>query len=393
MKTVRAKFRMLGEFETIDLCRTHSIARYGDGELRVAVGGSAVSQQGDKRLAHELRAILRDDVPGLLVGVPNFDQTPCKHNWSRYREGKFAPLFDKGRTYASSLITRPDSAPWIDRPAYWHRVRELWRGQDVVLVSGDHKSLTPDMLIDAASVRVVTGPRKHAYAEIDRIEREIGTPQGMVIMCLGCTATVLASRLHKRGVHALDLGHIGMFMRHAGSYEFERADLATEDYRKQLQEKHASMAWGKHGHSHAPEVDALLKQLGGRSVLDYGCGRATLAKALPDVKVFEYDPGVVGKDQLPKPADLVVCTDVLEHVEPALLDRVLRHIFLLAGRGAYLVIATRPARESLPDGRNAHLIVQPPEWWIAKLQEHGWINIRTDQRKGLCVWLEKSAAG
>lgn len=389
---MRANIRVTDEATTIMNCRTHSIARYGDGELRVALGGSAVSQRADKRLANELRAILRDDVPGLLVGVPNFDQTPCKNNWSRYREGKFAPLFANGRQYASSLITRPDSAPWIDRPEYWQGVRELWRGKHVVLVTGDRKSLTSDMLSDAASVRVVTGPRQHAYTEVDRIEGEIGTASGPVIMCLGCTATVLASRLHKRGVHALDLGHIGMFMRHAGAYAFERVDLASEDYRKQLHQKHASALWGKHGHSHAPEVQSFLKQLGGRSVLDYGCGRATLAKALPDVKVFEYDPGVIGKDQLPKPADLVVCTDVLEHVEPGMLDRVLRHIFLLARRGAYLVIATSPARESLPDGRNAHLIIEPPNWWMAKLQQHGWTNIRTEQRKGFCVWLEKHAA-
>jgi hypothetical protein len=105
--------------------------------------------------------------------------------------------------------------------------------------------------------------------------------------------------------------------------------------------------------------------------------------------VFEYDPGIPGKDHLPKPADLVVCTDVLEHIEPELLDGVLRHLYLLAGRGAYLVIATRLARELLPDGRNAHLIVQEPPWWLAKLKAQGWRKLRHEQRKGLCVWLEK----
>jgi hypothetical protein len=68
----------------------------------------------------------------------------------------------------------------------------------------------------------------------------------------------------------------------------------------------------------------------------------------------------------------------------------LRHIFLLARRGAYLVIATRPARELLPDGRNAHLIIQPPEWWVEQLKKYGWTSIRTEQRKGLCVWLQKA---
>lgn len=386
---MHAAFRILSEAATILRCRTHSIARFGDGELRLAVGGSAISQQADKRLAAELRAILRDDVPGLLVGLPNFDKTPRQDVWAKYRKGKFAALYASGREYASSFITRPDSAPWIDRPEYWAAVGQLWAGLDVVLVAGDRKSITPEILSEAASVRVVKAPPKHAYSEAERIEREVGQHTGLVILCLGATATVLAARLHKRGVRALDLGHLGMFMQHAGIYSFDAADLATEEYRQQLIEKHASMAWGKHGHSHAPEVQELLAQLGARSVIDYGCGRATLAKALPGVKVFEYDPGIPGKHHLPKPADVIVCTDVLEHIEPQLLDSVLRHIYLLARRGAYFVIATRPARELLPDGRNAHLIVQPPDWWLLKLQQHGWTDIRSEQRKGLCIWAKK----
>lgn len=386
---LRANIRVLDEQTTLASCTSNSIARFGDGELRVALGGAAVSQRADPTLAHELLAILRSKTPGLLVGVPNFESTPRQDVWNKYREGRYATLYAQGREYASSFISRPDSAPWIDRAEYWESVRDLWRARDVVLVAGDRKSLHPDMMPEARSVRVVTGPSQNAYSEIGRIEREIGTPKGPVIMCLGCSATALAARLHRRGVHALDLGHIGMFMRHAGAYSFTPADLATADYRRQLQEKHATSVWGKHGHSHAPEISAFLHEIGGRSVLDYGCGRATLAKALPHVKTFEYDPGVIGKHHLPKVADLVVCTDVLEHIEPPLLDGVLRHIYLLASRGAYLVIATREAREKLPDGRNAHLIVEPPAWWIDKLRQQGWADLRSEERKGLCVWLRK----
>lgn len=383
-------FDVRSESDTLNLCQTNSIARFGDGELRVAIGGSAISQRADGQLARELVAILRIEQPGLLAGVPNFDATPRRDVWAKYRTGRYASLFVPRRTYASSFITRPDSAPWIDRPEYWDRVRDLWRGRDIILVVGDRKSLTPEMMSDARSVRVITTPSKDAYSAIGRIDEEIGTPAASVLMCAGCTATALAARLHRRGVHALDLGHIGMFMRHGGAYGFQRSDLASEDYRKQLQDKHSTAVWGKHGHSHAPEVLAFLKQIGGRSVLDYGCGRATLAKSLPGVKTFEYDPGIVGKDHMPKIADLVVCTDVLEHIEPDRLDGVMRHIYLLASRGAYFVIATRPARELLPDGRNAHLIIEPPEWWIEQLHRHGWTNIRSEQRKGLCVWAQKS---
>jgi len=61
---------------------------------------------------------------------------------------------------------------------------------------------------------------------------------------------------------------------------------------------------------------------------------------------------------------------VLEHVEPDLLDNVLAHISSLTRHYAFLNIATVAALKTLPDGRNAHLIVEPPEWWRARLERH-----------------------
>ena len=87
--------------------------------------------------------------------------------------------------------------------------------RDIVLVVGDKKSITTEMIgSEAKSVREVIGPRQHAYAQIDAIEEEIGKTPARVLMCLGTTATVLAHRLARKGVHALDLGHIVMFMKH-----------------------------------------------------------------------------------------------------------------------------------------------------------------------------------
>jgi 2-polyprenyl-3-methyl-5-hydroxy-6-metoxy-1,4-benzoquinol methylase len=84
--------------------------------------------------------------------------------------------------------------------------------------------------------------------------------------------------------------------------------------------------------------------------------------------VREYDPAIAGKEASPAPADLVVCTDVLEHVEPELLDHVLDHLQGLARRLLFLVVATRSAKKTLEDGRNAHLIVEPDAWWRDTLE-------------------------
>jgi hypothetical protein len=366
-----------------------SLARYGDGELRIAVGGACTSQRADPALTAELAAILK--APGdVLACIPNaISKTPKAESWAKYAHPRFTALYG-AKTYGSAFISRPDSAPWIDVPAYWDRVKDLWRGQDVVLATGHHNGIREEGLTEAKSVRVVSAPRQHAYAEIDRIEAEIGTPSGPVLMCLGATATALAARLARKGVHALDLGHLGMFMRHAGAYRYVVEDLASAGYRKQLARLHAGQRWGADGAKHLAPVLAYADALQADTVLDYGCGEGKLSEAAAAVRrIQNYDPGIPGREGMPKPVDLVVCTDVLEHVEPGKLDAVLDHIRRLAAKGAYLVIATRPAKAMLPDGRNAHLIVQPAEWWLDKLGAMGWIVERADHKPGhdLTCWV------
>lgn len=365
-----------------------SLARFGDGELRIAIGGAAISQVADPKLRGELRAILSDPA-ACPAGIPNPRVGPNVDVWAKYSDARFTSLYKRAE-YLSAFITRPDSAPWIDTPAYWQSVSNLWNGKSAVLVVGDEKSLTPAQMIGATHVRVVKAPVKNAYASIDKIEEEIGTPAGPVFMCLGATATALAGRLDRKGCHAVDLGHIGMFMRHAGAYRNTVDDLSSPEYRDQIRTLHATTKWGHHGASHLDEILRYAKKLGATSIVDYGAGRRTLKPAIGDrMKVFEYDPGVPEISRLPKPADMVVSTDVLEHIEPSKLDAVLLHQYTLAKRGSYHVISCRPAGAILPDGRNAHLIVKPPEWWKAKLQGVGWKIEQTDVRKGFHVWARK----
>ena len=85
--------------------------------------------------------------------------------------------------------------------------------------------------------------------------------------------------------------------------------------------------------------------------------------------VREYDPGIKGKDSLPEPAQMVVCIDVLEHIEPDHLPAVLNHLKELTREVLYLTVACYPAQKHLADGRNAHLIIEPPSWWLPKLLE------------------------
>lgn len=121
--------------------------------------------------------------------------------------------------------------------------------------------------------------------------------------------------------------------------------------------------YGMSGHKYAEHITQLAKKINTRNILDYGCGKGTLQKAIP-FPIQQYDPFVPEYANLPIAADLVVCTDVMEHVESPYLDNVLQHIRDLTKQIAFFQIATRPAAKFLPDGRNAHLIQENINWWL-----------------------------
>lgn len=202
---------VLGEIETLRLVAGGaSIARYGDGELKMCEGSGIKSQEAHPHLAQRLRSILQES-GRCLVGIPNLDaRSEKQRRWKTFAH--YCRLLKPGRSYVSSFITRPDSAPAMVGEEYWRLVESLWLGRDVTLVRGSGKSLTADDLVGAGRVTEILAPRQHAYAEYARLLAQIGTPE-RVILCLGPTATVLAVDLCARGVHAIDFGHAGMFLR------------------------------------------------------------------------------------------------------------------------------------------------------------------------------------
>ncbi len=149
---------------------------------------------------------------------------------------------------------------------------------------------------------------------------------------------------------------------------FAKPELISAPYRELNARLHRdNLAYGVGGAKHAPTVLKLADSLKTRSVLDYGCGKGYLQKELP-FPIWEYDPAIPEKSESPRPADLVVCTDVLEHVEPDRLHYVLDDLRRCVLQVGYFVIALRPATKTLADGRNTHLIVKPRKWWVAQLK-------------------------
>jgi len=149
-----------------------------------------------------------------------------------------------------------------------------------------------------------------------------------------------------------------------------KPELISADLRGLNARLHKDNLWyGVGGGRHAGVVLNLSKALATTSILDYGCGKGYLAKALP-FPIWEYDPAIPGKDEAPRAADIVVCTDVLEHVEDGKVQYVLGDLRRCLRRTGYFVIHLGPAGKTYADGRNTHLTQRGQTWWEHKLAKY-----------------------
>ena len=67
---------------------------------------------------------------------------------------------------------------------------------------------------------------------------------------------------------------------------------------------------------------------------------------------------------------MVVCCDVLEHIEPQHLDETISAIFERAEKYVYITICCIKSQAEFPDGQNLHLSIHPPSFWLAKLEPY-----------------------
>ena len=118
------------------------------------------------------------------------------------------------------------------------------------------------------------------------------------------------------------------------------------------------------------EVAKFVEQYHPNSLIDWGCAQGNLLNRIeqdyPWIRELGgYDPGNPDYSTVPQGRyDCLVSCDVIEHFEPADLDANLKLMQSKFTGAAYLIIACYPAKKHLSDGRNAHLIVETPEWWL-----------------------------
>ena len=111
------------------------------------------------------------------------------------------------------------------------------------------------------------------------------------------------------------------------------------------------------------------------TVLDYGTGKGFLVDHLrselpSSITVDGYDPSVDKWSTKPDSKyDILTCIDVLEHIDIDKIDNVLKDINNLTRLFCYVSIDLQPAVKTLEDGRNAHVMLAPSEWWITRFSQ------------------------
>lgn len=128
----------------------------------------------------------------------------------------------------------------------------------------------------------------------------------------------------------------------------------------------------------------IIKKYGPQTLLDYGCGEASLEERMPPItglKILLYDPAIAEFSEEPKPTGIVVCTDVLEHVEMDCIENVLDHLMEITEIVCFCTIATVPSKKTYSNGMNCHLIVKDLTWWYPKLRKRFDV-VEQEQAKG-----------
>ncbi len=213
-----AALHVVGERETLQVIRDRraSIARYGDGEMEIMIGGGIHFQEYDPALARRLRGILREPRPNFLVGIPNFNALQIKtesrkETWERYRR-MFSHLVRRGGEYHSAFVSRPASIVGLESAEYFETWQQVWAGREIVVVHHTAATAEHPLFRGARKVHFEFCPGKNAFREYAAVLERLGAhcvrPDVLFLIAAGPTAGVFAWDLAERGAQALDIGHL-----------------------------------------------------------------------------------------------------------------------------------------------------------------------------------------
>jgi len=134
------------------------------------------------------------------------------------------------------------------------------------------------------------------------------------------------------------------------------------------------------------------------TIMDYACGNGDLGEEIEGIlkiaKVTNYDPfhPKWRDNKEPGVADIVICADVLEHVEEQCVENTINFIADRCRYGAYFNIHLADAVKTLPDGRNAHITQRNSTWWLERLRPRFKITEASHVGESVIIIVQKIGA-
>ncbi len=134
----------------------------------------------------------------------------------------------------------------------------------------------------------------------------------------------------------------------------------------------------------APIIKKIITYENINNMIDYGCGKGNFYrndfnlgnKKVPAISKFWnidiklYDPCYEKYSKFSKDEtfDLTICIDVLEHIPEADIEWILERFLKISKKFIFINVACYEAIALLPDGKNAHINIQKPNWWSNKIE-------------------------
>lgn len=201
----------------------YSIARFGDGEIKLVAGENISFQKATPFVTDKLRTVLSSDVDDLLIGIADifgdrsrYSQKANKYwkdHLSKYRRVWYKYLI-KNKNYYNASMTRQyislkDHSQGI---TVYNNMKKIWDNRDVIFIEGEESRLGVgnDLFSNTKSIKRILGPSKQAFDKYEEILEEAckHSKDFLFLIALGPAATALAFDLHLKGYQAIDIGHV-----------------------------------------------------------------------------------------------------------------------------------------------------------------------------------------
>ena len=174
---------------SIDFLLSHncSLARYGDGELNIMMGGNIHFQKYDPQLSERLKSILEsNDNSHLEIGVPlaintvegyrkviqafwNMNMDTGRMHWVRFCGRK--------KTFLNASLTRCyiDYEDKSKSKIWFKKLTNLWEGKRILIVEGANSRLGVDnsLFSNTREIGRIICPSENAWSSYDSINSSV----------------------------------------------------------------------------------------------------------------------------------------------------------------------------------------------------------------------------